>query len=278
MTNQDFGTIAARLRLALSTAADLITVIGVAAGALVIAGGFVVGQTGMGLAIALLISGSIIVALTFAYRRSRKRAVALERELANAQHELAQLQSAVDQQRRQPIPRRNRWIGTQGDLTTLVITNAHLEAAYEAARMVAAQRLGPDVEVRFAALRLMLFLGGAHFAVDYPDLHFDAFSPSAGREALLTYSGTDETCRVNNLSRVENPFFLSDEPTPWRIDDGWRRLVEMSWLRMRPFVGDVSLLWSGGSWRVTYARWLDDQERAADETYELDEAGNLTRV
>jgi hypothetical protein len=268
-------------RAEIGTIADItgLVAISVAVSAAVV--GFVISEPLAGLVLGLALSLFLNVALSVAYARNRSKAQAYVIAEDATRGSLATLEAAVESLAEAAKPaqaRTNPWIGQPGNLSTLRVSTSALEAAYEAAISVARARLGDDAEVRFFSLRLATFLGDS-FEPDEPQVLLEAYSAAAERDALIVYSPIRQAAYVNNVTRKKDPTFLSIEAAPWRSDPSWERLAHLSWLRMRPFKGDVVMYYTRylNRWSIDYDRLLEG-ESLPTVRFGLDEAQALVEL
>ena len=147
-------------------------------------------------------------------------------------------------------PTKSRFLAVPGDLATLTLTNAELDAFLGRADTLAATQMAPDASLAFRFLDLL----------PRPDLTFGGFSAMAGRRFQLDVN--EDGSRLYSIRRKQGtPVELIGEPkAPWQVDATWRELVEASWLRVRPFDGWVTLYYSRG-WEIHYNPSDDDPDR-----------------
>lgn len=143
----------------IALSADIITLAPVVATLVIVGAGYLANAPVVGLWIALAVSlvANAALAVQLVSRLATEREA---RRKANAF--AARL-----------TPKPNRWIGQPGNLATLSLTNADLEAAYEASVAIALERLGPDAEVRFFSLGLTQYYDS--FEREPPEIGFDAY-------------------------------------------------------------------------------------------------------
>lgn len=242
-------------------AANLVTLAPIAIAIVVVSAGFLANAptAGLWIALAVSLSGNAILAALVVKREAAARA--------------ARGRSAEAFAERKPVT--NRWIKEPGKLSTISLTNADLETAYNGSVALAGERLGSDVEVRFSSLSLTSIHGPSDTEV--PQVLFDSFGSTAGRAGLIIVSGTDGVARYNSVSRTDHHRWLSDDATPWRSDPSWLQLINASSLRAGPLSRVVTLYHIRGQWQITFEPMLHD-EYGETTTYAFDDAANLTEV
>lgn len=249
--------------------ADVVT-LALAGGALAVPViGLLVNQPELGLLVGLAVSVALNCALAVAFARKSAQL----RSIAEVVHAQA-AQAAKPKATTAPAPR-NRWISDHTDPTSLRITNAEFEKAYQGAVELARNRLGSDALVRFLSLEVMEWLGG-HVEFDTPNLQFDAHSRNAERAALIICNGLNETPYVNSVWRGQKePSVVAYAETPWRSDSSWAPLVEASWVRMRPFRGSISITYDQYGWVIGYRRTVDGEDEP-EVRFRFNSTGALT--
>jgi hypothetical protein len=145
-----------------------------------------------------------------------------------------------------------QWVPTPLDLLSLSIGLSDLEKTWSEAESKANHDVGPDVKLGLSKVSLG----------SVPTVEVDGWSDDAGVRFTVGCR-FDGGCWLSAWKDKELPPWMGrvgDQPL-WRTDDTWRELVRRSWLRERPFRGEVHLVpdWPAtgegpASWRIDYIR------------------------
>jgi hypothetical protein len=139
----------------------------------------------------------------------------------------------------------SRWLPDQANVLSLQLTDGDLDSCFERAVEYAKHELNPDARTAFSSLILRV----GNTTLDGPNappiaIEFGASSKYVGRSIFFQVS----EAAINFRSDQDMPFMFGpsgwdfDPPVvPWQTDSTWGDLVEMTWLRIRPFVGRFQL-------------------------------------
>lgn len=122
--------------------------------------------------------------------------------------------------------------------------NADLEAARDTALALSEVELGSDLELGFYAITLMNSLPGSGPSGVAPTIAFFASSHAAAKSAHVGFYGRIGRFSISVRSDPPAPnsgWAQGHESAPWRDDPTWIDLVRASWLRLKPFEGEVTL-------------------------------------
>jgi hypothetical protein len=138
------------------------------------------------------------------------------------------------------LRRRNPWLATKEDLTTLTISDDDLDRCLAAARRSATRSDDRETEVALDGLSLVL-PGWRWRAPDVPFVRFRIREPGDDGWHMVSF---DRPPGRRTAVAIDSHVGQRDgnlAASPWRVDASWRQLVALSWLRMQPFQGRVDL-------------------------------------
>jgi hypothetical protein len=144
-----------------------------------------------------------------------------------------------------------------GQLDTIAITSADLEAWWANLMQVLRDKVGPDATAGVEAVHLS-------------DSAFIVFRGSS-LAAMKRFSGTVQGPHPDHVSfygitRVDQPPMTSFDPPLWRTDDSWIELLRRAWIRERPRRTTTVLNEFGSGqeryWRLSFGPYQTDDERS----------------
>jgi len=138
------------------------------------------------------------------------------------------------------LRRRNPWLATRGDLTTLSISDEDLDACLAAARRSATGRDDSGSEAALESLTLVL-PGWRWRAPDVPTVRFRVREPGGDGWHITAFDRPPRQAASQEIGHGLDQGDGATTASPWRLDASWRQLAALSWMRMQPFAGSVVL-------------------------------------
>lgn len=194
--------------------------------------GFLSGQLQLALAVALVISLCVNLFLVVVLTRRRR--------------------GGQGRPARHPRPQA---FAVDGELDSIMLTSADLEAWWANMLAVARERVGPDARAS---------VGSIH--IDSAFIHFRGESVAAMKSFSGTVAGPDPRhVSWYGINRKDKPWEHDPAPPLWRTDDTWRDLVKKAWIRERP-TRSLCVLYQANSgthryWRLIFGPYQTEDEQ-----------------